>query len=291
VQEIYLSLRKPTHDEVPVLLNVTRHQRGALVSNDCAVFPMRQRNELENALLRARTAAEEAMRSKDEFLAVVSHELRAPLTSIVGWVQLLASRRTDPETLARGLETIDRNARLQAKLIDDLLDLARISTGKLRLEPRPAACAPILRSVAEGLSPAADARSIALELQLGGEGPVQADPDRLSQVFWNLLNNAVKFTPEHGQVRVSMAELGHEVEIAVKDSGRGIAPEFLPYVFERFRQAAGSGPERTSGVGLGLAISRHLVELHGGTIQADSPGLGRGATFTVRLPRRSSSAV
>jgi signal transduction histidine kinase len=223
---------------------------------------------------------------KDEFLAVVSHELRAPLTSIMGWAHILASRKPDAETLARGVQTIERNARLQAKLIDDILDFARINAGKLRLETAPMALEPIVRSAVEGIAPAAAAKSIAVDMELDpGTGTIRGDADRLQQVLWNILNNAVKFTPEHGRVAVRLRALAADLEIRVSDTGKGSAAEFMPYVFERFRQGEGEGPRREGGVGLGMAIARHIVEMHGGAIGAESAGPGQGTTFTVRLPR------
>ncbi len=234
----------------------------------------------------ARADAESAGRAKDDFLAVVSHELRTPLQSMLGWAQLLKGRVDDPATLQKGLDTIERNARTQAQLIEDLLDVSRIVAGTLRLERRRVDVGEILRAALESGQVLADARSIRIEAAnepLGGE--VLGDPQRLQQIFTNLLSNAVKFTASPGRVGVRLRRVGARAEIAFEDSGCGISHEFLPHVFERFRQAEdGATTRRRGGLGLGLAIVRHLVEAHGGSVQAESPGVGRGATFTVALP-------
>ncbi|HEX8501725.1 MAG TPA: CHASE domain-containing protein [Pyrinomonadaceae bacterium] len=234
---------------------------------------------------RARREAEEASRLKDEFLATLSHELRTPLTAILGWAKLLRSGGIGPEAAARGLEAVERNAVAQTRLIGDLLDVSRIITGKLRLEPRTVELARVVEAGVEGVRPAAEARGVRLETSLGeGAALVSGDPDRLQQVVWNLLSNAVKFTPQGGRVGVRLTSGGGHAEVEVSDTGRGIAEEFLPHVFDRFRQADGRITREHGGLGLGLSIARHLVELHGGTITAESPGEGRGATFRFRLP-------
>jgi len=231
----------------------------------------------------ARAEAEVANRAKDEFLATVSHELRTPLTAVLGWARMLRSGRLGPDAIARGLEVIDRNARLQAQLIEDLLDVSRIITGKLRLDIRAIELAPVVEAALDAVRDAAEAKTIALETEFDAAiGPVRGDPDRLQQVVWNLLANAIKFTPAAGRVTVRTRAAGGEIEITVTDTGQGIDRDFLPFVFDRFRQsdsARGSG-----GLGLGLALVRHLTELHGGTVDAHSDGAGKGATFTVRLP-------
>ncbi len=234
---------------------------------------------------RARHEAEEASRLKDEFLATLSHELRTPLTSILGWAKLLRAGGLESEAAARGLEAVERNAVAQTRLIGDLLDVSRIITGKLMLEARPVGLWPIVEAGVEGVRPAAEARGVRLELSPdAGEALVSGDPDRLQQVVWNLLSNAVKFTPQGGSVRVRLGREGGQAVVEVSDTGRGIAPEFLPHVFERFRQADGRITREHGGLGLGLSIVRHLVELHGGTITAESEGEGRGATFRITLP-------
>ncbi len=237
----------------------------------------------------ARESAEAANRSKDEFLATLSHELRTPLNAILGWSQIL---RADAEAgtaglneIAEGLATVERNARVQAQLIEDLLDVSRIVSGKLRLNPRPADLRAVLAAAADAVRPAATGRGVRLIVRPGdGPAPVVGDPDRLQQVAWNLLANAVKFTPGGGTVTATITPAAAEVELAVTDTGQGIGADFLPFVFDRFRQADGSSSRKHGGLGLGLAIVRHLVELHGGTVSAESDGAGRGATFRVRLP-------
>jgi PAS domain S-box-containing protein len=232
----------------------------------------------------ARAEAERAIRLKDEFLATVSHELRTPLTSMLGWVQMLRGGKLSEEQERRALETIERNARAQAQLIDDLLDVSRILAGKLQLDVQDADVGVLTRAAVESVRVAADARGIRLQPTLDSSAYVRGDPARLQQVIWNLLSNAVKFTSRGGRVRVVVARPGSSVEVTVSDSGRGIAPEFLPHVFERFRQEEGSTTRRHGGLGLGLAIVKSLTELHGGTVAVESEGEGKGSTFTVRLP-------
>jgi signal transduction histidine kinase/ActR/RegA family two-component response regulator len=229
--------------------------------------------------------AQEANRLKDEFLATVSHELRTPLTAILGWASMLRKTEFDRQTAGNALETIERNARAQSQIIEDLLDVSRIVTGKLSLDVRQVEPASFIAAAAEAVRPAADAKGVLLETALE-TGPValSGDPARLQQVVWNLLTNAVKFTPRGGRVEVRLVRAGSQVEIVVSDTGAGISAEFLPYVFDRFRQADSSTTRRHGGLGLGLAIVRHLVELHGGAVRAESEGEGRGSTFTVSLP-------
>jgi PAS domain S-box-containing protein len=252
---------------------------------------IRERVEKERAALlqdaeRARGEAEAANRMKDEFLATLSHELRTPLTSIVGWTKMLRSGQLDPETTTRAIETIDRNARLQTRLIADVLDLSRIVSGKLRLHMTPMELAPIIDAVLDTLRPVAEAKGITLRRAVDERHcPVSGDPDRLQQVVWNLISNALKFTPRGGVVEVGVRCREGEAEISVSDTGIGIGHELLPHVFERFRQGDASSTRSYGGLGLGLAIVRHLVELHGGRVSAHSGGLGQGATFRVRLPR------
>jgi signal transduction histidine kinase/ActR/RegA family two-component response regulator len=249
---------------------------------------LRRSEERCRLLEGAREAAEGANRLKDEFLATVSHELRTPLTAMLGWARMLRGADVDRATLEEGLETIERNANAQAQLIEDLLDLSRIVTGKLRLTVRPTEIVPVVHEAIDSVRLAADSKGIRLRLiheALGqGGGLVNGDPDRLQQVVWNLLTNAIKFTPRGGAVSVRIDRVGSGVRLSVSDTGRGIGPSFLPHVFDRFRQADASSTRRHGGLGLGLSICRHLVELHGGTIDARSDGEAKGATFTVMLP-------
>jgi PAS domain S-box-containing protein len=285
VEEVYFSLRSKGGAEIPVLVNAARRERGGIVVNDCILMHMRQRNQFEDELLQAKRAAEEATRAKDEFMAVVSHELRTPLTSILGWARMLKIGKLDERTATRALDAIERNAESQNQLIGDLLDFSRIISGKIRLDVRSVELASIVEASIDVVSPAADARGISLQTILDPmAGPVSGDPERLQQVMWNLLSNAVKFTPKGGRVQVRLARVKSGVEINVSDTGQGIDPEFLPYVFERFRQADSATTRRQTGLGLGMAITKHLVELHGGTIRAESAGAGQGATFILKLP-------
>lgn len=233
----------------------------------------------------AREAAETANRIKDEFLAVLSHELRSPLNPILGWSKLLQSGRLDPAKTQQALATIERNAKLQAELIEDLLDVSRILQGKLSLNVSAVDLAATIRLAIETVQLAAEAKAITIHTQLETQmGQVMGDSSRLQQVIWNLLSNAIKFTPQGGQVRVQLTRVGDLAQLAISDTGKGISPEFLPYVFDYFRQENASTTRKFGGLGLGLAIVRHLVELHGGTVQADSPGEGQGATFSVCIP-------
>jgi signal transduction histidine kinase/ActR/RegA family two-component response regulator len=237
------------------------------------------------ALQESEAEAQAANRAKDEFLATLSHELRTPLNVVMGWVSMLRGGRAHGERLERALEIIDRNARQQAELIDDLLDVSRIVRGNLRLERHPLAFAPIVSTVVESFKPAAEAKGVALTLvSTSAAASIRGDADRLQQITRNLVSNAIKFTPAGGRIAVELTHDERRVTLAVRDTGIGIAPEFLPHVFERFRQADSSTTRTQSGVGLGLAIVRHLVHLHGGSIRARSEGLGRGATFVVEFP-------
>jgi signal transduction histidine kinase/ActR/RegA family two-component response regulator len=241
-------------------------------------------DSMRGDLQRALAVAESATRARDEFLATVSHELRTPLTSIIGWIQLLREDN-DPQWMAEGLDTIERNARAQSRLIEDILDFSRITAGKLRLDVRSIDLVDVVRDAIEIVRPAADAKGVRLESVLDpNAGQISGDPDRLQQVIWNLLSNAVKFTPRGGAVHVRLQRVASQCELSVCDSGEGIAPEFLPFVFDRFSQADNSSTRTHSGLGLGLGIVRHLAELHGGTVHAFSEGLGTGSTFVVRLP-------
>jgi signal transduction histidine kinase/ActR/RegA family two-component response regulator len=235
--------------------------------------------------VRARQEAETANRVKDEFLATLSHELRTPLTAIMGWASILQSGPLDGEEIQRGLATIERNARAQGQLIEDILDVSRVITGKLRLEVQPVDVANIIDEAVATVTPAAQAKEIILQRVLDtGASIVSGDPARLQQIAWNLLSNAIKFTPRGGRVQIRLERIDSHVEMTVSDSGAGIAPDVLPHVFERFRQADSTSTRTHGGLGLGLAIVRHLAELHGGSVEAHSQGLGKGADFVVKLP-------
>jgi signal transduction histidine kinase len=240
----------------------------------------------------ARAEAEQANRTKDEFLATLSHELRTPLSAILGWSHLVRSGKLDESHMARALETIERNARSQSQLIDDLLDVSRIITGKLQIEPRPVDLSAVIEAAIEALRPAFEAKSIQFENEMGAEaGLVPGEPNRLQQIFWNLFSNAVKFTPEGGHVRVEAIRTASGIRISVSDSGIGITPEFLPYIFDRFRQADGSTTRVHGGLGLGLSIVKHLVQLHQGTVEVESQGKNKGACFTITLPVASTEST
>ena len=250
-----------------------------------------QRTQLLISEQNAREEAEKANRAKDEFLATVSHELRTPLTAILGWTRLLRTQVADQASRDRGLETIERNARSQAKLIEDILDVSRIISGKLHIEPRPTQLVPIVEMAIDAVRPAIDAKGQNLEIQMSSTlGLVRGDPNRIQQVIWNLLSNAVKFTPKGGNITVAVESHGELARIRVSDSGCGISREFLPYVFDRFSQAERHMTGKHGGLGLGLAIVRHLVEMHGGAIRVESEGEGRGATFLIDLPLMATDA-
>ncbi|MEI1375127.1 ATP-binding protein [Nostoc sp. UHCC 0926] len=236
----------------------------------------------------ARADAEAANRMKDEFLATLSHELRTPLNAILGWMQLLRSRKFDETSTGQALETIERNTRSLAQLIEDVLDVSRIIRGTLHLNTHQVKLVPVVEAAIDTVRPAAEAKEISIKCKFDPElGVVVGDTNRLQQVVWNLLSNAVRFTPEGGRVDVQLERIESYVQIRVSDTGAGIAAEFLPHVFERFRQADSSRTRSHGGLGLGLAIVRHLVELHGGTVSAESLGIGQGATFIVNLPMKA----
>jgi len=233
----------------------------------------------------ARGESERTSRMKDEFLATLSHELRTPLNAILGWSQILARPGSDPASLQQGLSTIERNARIQTQLIDDLLDMSRIISGKIRLDVQPADPIAFIDAAIQAVTPAAQAKGVRLEEMLDPKaGPLSGDPSRLQQVIWNLLSNAIKFTPKGGKVQVLLERVSSHIEISVADDGIGMEPEFLPHVFERFRQADATSTRKFGGLGLGLSIVKQLVELHGGTVRVKSLGLDRGTTFIVALP-------
>jgi CheY-like chemotaxis protein/two-component sensor histidine kinase len=234
-----------------------------------------------------RTQAEAASRAKDDFLATLSHELRTPLNAILGWVQTLNSGKTDKETRVRAMQAIEQSAWAQARLIGDLLNVSDIVAGRLRLDVKPLNLASVIGEAVESLLPAIEAKEIdfATRFDPAAES-FNGDAARIQQIIWNLISNAVKFTPRRGRVRLALARYESYVEITVEDNGDGISATFMPHVFHRFRQADSSSKRKHGGLGLGLAIVRHLVELHGGTVEAESPGAGQGARFTVRLPVR-----
>ncbi len=234
---------------------------------------------------KARAEAETANRLKDEFLATVSHELRTPMTAVIGWTHLLRTRQIADEDMSRALEVVERNAQAQVQLIDDLLDVSRIVTGRLRLHVSPIELAPIVEAARNVVLPLAETKGVSLQtLSAPPRISILGDAERLQQVIWNLLSNAIKFTPTGGRVEVNVAQRDAHAEIIVSDTGLGIPADFLPHVFDRFRQADASITRRHGGLGLGLAIVRHLVELHGGTVAVASAGADQGATFTVSLP-------
>ncbi len=254
---------------------------------------VKQASEVNTKLLEseraARAEAERISRMKDEFLATLSHELRTPLNAILGWSQiLLGEQESGQEILTQGLETISRNARAQTQLIEDLLDMSRIISGKIRLDVQKVDLSAVISAAMDSVKPAYEAKSLEVKTRIeGGQSIVFGDPNRLQQIIWNLLSNAVKFTPAHGQIEVSLITTAEQTEITVKDSGSGVSPEFLAHVFERFRQEDSSSTRKYGGLGLGLSIVKQLVELHGGSVLVESPGLGLGASFTVTLPLTS----
>jgi PAS domain S-box-containing protein len=276
--------------DVEFVSNVYEEDSHQVIQCNIRDITERKRTEKERTLLlaaaqSARAEADSANGVKDEFLATLSHELRTPLTSILGWSHLLTNGKLDKQETARAIETIARNARAQGRLIDELLDISRIMTGKLCLDLREVRLAPLIQVVVDDVRPAADARSINLEAAFNTDiGPILGDPDRLQQIVWNLLTNAIKFTPKGGDVHVRLERNDSHALITINDNGQGIATELLPHVFERFRQADSSNTRSNGGLGLGLSIVRQLVELHRGTITAESSGENAGTTFRVELP-------
>ena len=287
-------------DAVPLREEVIRaREEAARVKSELeqVMLQMREANErLVVATVKAQTMTEEAEKAnrlKDEFLSTVSHELRTPLNAVLGWARMLKSKELNQERATHGIETIERNASALAHIIDDLLDVSRIVAGKLHLVHYPVDLAGITQAAVDAVRPLAAAKSIQLQFSPDPSSTevVSGDAGRLEQVVVNLLSNAIKFTPEKGRVDVSIKRAGPNLELAVEDTGEGISPDFLPRVFDRFRQADGATSRRHTGLGLGLAIVRQLVELHGGTVSADSSGPGKGAKFTVRLPIVTSPRV
>jgi len=285
--------------EVALTISPLRDQTGEIVGASKILRDVTERKRIERELQgllaernqilaserAARSEAERLSASKDEFLALLSHELRTPLNAILGWTQILRNGSVASANFDKGLGVIERNVRAQTQLVDDLLDMSRIISGQMRLEVQPVMPYAFVQGAVESARPAADARGVRLEAILDpGAGPVSGDANRLQQVVWNLISNAIKFTPRGGHVQVNFERVNSNIEICVADSGIGIQPGFLPHIFERFRQADATTTREHGGLGLGLSIVKHIVELHGGTVVANSDGEGQGATFRVRLP-------
>ena len=279
-----------THFDVPRRLDERTLRLLDLLAAETASII--ERAQAETALRSAYEQAEAATRTKDEFLAVVSHELRTPLVSILGYTQLLRGKTPDPARIRRTVEVIEENSKIQLQLIEDLLDTARIVGGKLKLEVEPLDLVSVIMTALDVVRPSAEAKGITLASNLDPlAGQITGDPDRLRQVTWNLLSNAIKFTPMGGRVEITLQRDDPHVQIIVRDTGKGIEPEFLPHIFERFRQSDMASTRRAGGLGLGLALVKHLVELHGGTVEAASTGVGQGSVFTIRLPLRAVYTV
>jgi PAS domain S-box-containing protein len=277
--------------DVSLTVSPVRNAAGEIIgaSKISRDITERRRAEAEHVdlLAREQAAREEAEalnRSKDQFLAVLSHELRTPLNAIFGWARMLHDAQIDPGMRTRGTEVILRNAKAQLQLVEDLLDVSRIITGNMRLEVRPVDLRPIVEAAVDSVRPAAEAKNLRLDVVLGSDATVVGAADRLQQVVWNLAMNAVKFTPKGGRVQITLHRVNSHTEIVVSDTGEGISPELLPYVFDRFRQGDSTSTRAHGGLGIGLSLVRHLVDLHGGSVRAESAGVGRGATFTVKLP-------
>jgi PAS domain S-box-containing protein len=278
--------------DVSLTISPIRNEDGSIIGASHVARDITERRTGEDQLRRAledakeaRKQAEVASRLKDEFLAAVSHELRTPLTAVIGWIRMMRAGNLDATQTEKALEVIDRNIRSQAQLIEDLLDISRITMGKLRLDVRPVQPATVINAAVESLRFAADARAIRIQTVLDSNaGPISADFERLQQVVWNLLSNAIKFTPKGGRVQIVLERVNSHIEIRVSDTGRGITPEFLPRIFERFSQADAVTTRVHGGLGMGLAISKVIVELHGGVINVASEGEGKGAVFSVSLP-------
>jgi PAS domain S-box-containing protein len=293
LREYVLIARNGSERPIEAMHTAVTDHRGMVIGTIRTFRDISPRKHIEaerEALLdrerRARNAADAANRLKDEFLTTLSHELRTPTTGILGWVRLLRTGRLSSEETGHALQALDRSARSQATVLEDLLDTSRIVRGALRLEVRPLDVRHVVRTAIETMEPAIRSKALRLEVEFPDEMPlVDGDPDRLRQVFWNLIANAVKFTDANGSIRVAARLEADRIDVDVEDTGRGIDPQTLPFIFDRFRQADGSSTRAHGGLGLGLAIARHIVEAHGGTITADSRGLGSGARFTVRLPR------
>ncbi len=289
-RNVRLNPRSASGEIIPTTLNASalRDPDGTVIGAIGILRDMRAYERVVRDLEESRRELRAADKAKDHFLAMVSHELRTPLTAMLGWARLLRIGFEDETRAARGLEVIERNTKLLAQLIEDLLDVSRIVTGKLRLERRQVDPVAVVEAAIDAVQGVADAKEIELQAVLDPDaGPVLADPDRLQQVVWNLLSNAIKFSPAHARVEIRLERAGSAARVTVSDKGAGIKPELLPQIFERFRQ----GERALGGLGLGLAIVRHIVELHGGVVRAQSAGNGQGATFTVELPTLSESGT
>ena len=276
-------------DGTPIAISLTvspiKGPNGDIIGASKIARDITEQRQARKELDEAYRQAEESSRLKEEFLATISHELRTPLSAILGWARMLRLGQLSKENAAKALDTIERNARAQAQLIDDLLDVSRIVTGKLRMDVRPSDPNSFIDAAVEAVRPAAEAKGVRVQKVIDtGLISIPGDPVRLQQVIWNLLSNAIKFTPRGGRVQIRSERVNSHLEIVVSDTGQGISPDFLPHVFDRFRQADQKASRQHGGMGLGLAIVRHLVELHGGNVSATSQGEGQGATFTVRLP-------
>src|SRR5467141_1152091 len=292
-RNVQLNPRSASGEVIPTTLNASalRDPDGTVIGAIGILRDMRAYERVVRDLQKSRRELRAADKAKDHFLAMVSHELRTPLTAMLGWARLLRLGSQDAVRAAHGLEVIERNTRVLAQLIEDLLDVSRIITGKLRLDVRSVDLVSVIVAAVEAVQTAADARSIRLEASLDGAlGPISADPSRLQQVVWNLLTNAIKFTTMGGRVDIRLERADSVARIIVTDTGKGIRPDLLPFVFDRFRQGEASIGRRYGGLGLGLAIVRHIVELHGGDVDAESAGEGRGALFTVDLPLTATHA-
>ena len=274
-----------THIDISLTVSPIKGPKGDIIGASKIARDITEQKQARKELDEAYRQAEESSRLKEEFLATISHELRTPLSAILGWARMLRLGQLSEENAAKALDTIERNARAQAQLIDDLLDVSRIVTGKLRMDVRPSDPNAFIDAAVESVRPAAEAKGVRVQKVIDtGLISIPGDPVRLQQVVWNLLSNAIKFTPRGGRVQIRSERVNSHLEIVVSDTGQGIASDFLPHVFDRFRQADQKTSRQHGGMGLGLAIVRHLVELHGGNVSAISEGEGQGATFTVRLP-------
>ncbi|HEX2748536.1 MAG TPA: PAS domain S-box protein [Verrucomicrobiales bacterium] len=270
---------------VSLTISPVRDAEGEIVGASKIARDISEKKKWETSLMAASSHAEHQSRMKDEFLATLSHELRTPLQSIISWTQLMNDGGLEPAEIAEGIKVIERSAYAQSRIVEDLLDMNRILSGKVRLDIQPVSLSSVIEESLEAVKPGAAAKAVRLEAILEPMPlPVSADPGRLQQIFWNLLSNSIKFTPRGGKVQVTLQRVNSHVEVTVCDTGIGIAPDFLPFVFDRFRQADSSPARRQGGLGLGLAIVKHLSELHGGSVSARSEGEGKGSCFTVFLP-------